>query len=675
MQSTSLNYGVKSCAAALNSTIRNNLIMGMNQLKLVLKPDFRAELRLFYFSKTLLKRKMVKFILKFAKKYSGKSSIISKVKLFIAIIESVIRVRLFEYFSDVNQHSSGLFFKPDENLIDVKFGSEDSQEKSLQGCLNLSKQQDRLSIEDQTESFFKENGIPKKTLRINYNSETRKPRHDQFSNFRDTLKHVKGSIRSFEQIGDLDEELYPSFKDINETLNGLVGGRFPTYLQKVPNQKTAGLDFKDQFYATANPHTYQQDIDPKKGNLESNNFFGKNVPRNSTIILNKTKSKPETASRKSQLLKTIDQKIKALILKSRFRNDSLLSSVLLKFEQMQSIIFDSRDVNQQEFARINRVVNEISSLLKIKDQTVSSFKFDSNKEVHNSKPKNDSYNSRYKNKKSCSNLSKSIESNRSENSKHFFQRFRPKIRGDENIIQIEIAEVTSKSEKPKPFPETKISTFNPRAIERKATSFLLQKTNPLKSRLSKPKENYGLVGFIFYLNLLFQRKLKKYRRHFFSEFKETFLNAEKIAKTRIIFNLFLKKQKLKILDKLKFFQKRKNTILTEVLFQTTKAYKKVKKEIVWLLRDQSGKRFFKLDEFSKPRKSLKFNLEVDPKYFSVSPRHTSKLEMSQIIFSKSINNKIVDEIRQTEADCFFLELEKEYNQNFGGERHLFRKKN
>lgn len=683
MENKQFNFGLKICESVFKISRIKRLFSIFQQLKQVFNAKFFAQHRIFNLSKQLLKKKIVKEFVKFSRKHSGKRSKISKLKLFVTILENMVRARLFEYFLAINDHFPIQMQNTktqNKKMIEYKLTFDETIEKN-------SKNWD-LDIEESPTPFFPKDTLMssliselaklKKHPKTNYNSENSKHKPNTYENFIGNLMNVKGSSGNFEDLKSFDEEINVSFKDHNESYN-------EEPLKKVYEQKKNsivknirstnlikfGIDPKTTIMMIKNnqPEAFFQKNDPKNIEFEEMPF---EKIENMKISIDKKKS---SQSFKIQALILLKQKIESIKMKINSNNHIQLEPFLDKFYKIKDLLNKKKDINQNLFDEIKKVVEKIAEILELKEFYTSAVNNDSIYHSFNEMERAFKYNDRYK-KNPGSRYSRSIDSSSSQ--KVYQMNFQNKLKIESpkvEMIDIKICEdegnhkldikynskIQTKAEDIKNNQIIFVNKFNKTRIKKRETVFT--------------KEISSVIALFVGVSIVFQRKIKKNVKEFYSKLKSSFIFFKKVKISREFFQKMILKDRISFLRRLKFKQKRKIELLNDIFFLLAKNYSRLIKETIWVLKNNMDKRFFKMRSLFLGKKiSLISTIESGQRYRSVSPRKKQNQDQMRFLFSKSINNKTIDEIKQIEVDSFFADLEKEYNDNFGKNLSLIKKK-
>lgn len=652
-----LNGGLECCDLIHTKLLKKHIKNSFTRIKHVTNSKKHYQFQILTFARALIRQRTVNDFLKLAKKFSGKKSKISKIKLFITIVENLFRTKMFEHFLELNQHHFAPMSKTKDNLEDSSFNNIE---------LRLDDSADDNRFETMTPYFNRESDglagidaeVIKKMIKSNFNSENNRRKHDQYVNFVDNLMNVRGSVGSFEDLKDLGEEINSSFKDPN----GSYTENSPKELFGFQQRMTLkSINSSNQITIPGLPGNEGPPQSPiarfsRYNDYNNNEIFDTFQDK----LKHETKRNGQDKSTRSKLLQMLNQKINELSLKMNFNNHVYFGPFLNKFQNIREAVNKARHIDYQKFLNIQQVVDQISVVLELTEKNVSTLNYNSIYNSIESKKDDQGYNERYR-KRLGSRASRSIESLNSDQHRSINSRQRnvtPNKKNDAIDIKICVTGSEKVNEWPKDF-----NLFEHHRTAEGAQIFLRNpnqkgKTTQFTTQFS------NIMAFTVGLNLIIRRRMKRNRKIFLHNLRNTRYGSCEVMKAQRFFNGLIVKWRLSRLVKLKFWKKRKDTTVTELFFRVTKHYFRLKKEVVWTLRNQKHRKFAKLGwMFGLVTKSERPS-DIGKRYYSVSPKHASQEQQIKSLFSKSINNNTLADIRQMDADSFFVDLEKEYNACF-----------
>lgn len=563
-----------------------------------------------------------------------------------------------------------------------------------------------------SKSFFESHAQnnPLIQLQGNFNSETKDVSYSPLDNYKGTLKRVHGSAESFDEIDDFDNEIQPIYNELQnslykvkrapEKLDGGLGPFFGVLPHAIVHQK-----MKDPLASRLG-----RDRSVKRGNIEAMGFGGHNDVsefelgnsslKRSSIPQSSREPAPgqglqtgsvEIASRKQRIVNLLESATAAIKARLTSSNQAQIKPFLTQFEQIRGIVLSAKDISQTQAETIQKTVKDICAALKVPFFLPQQTGYDTHATLTNYSTQQIQTNARYQ-KHVGSVQSKSYESAKEDETRLLFHKAHSRKFQEATADSIVIGRTNSlyRQSETKPTKGTRDylrfnelsanlkrnlleSNVNPPLKEQCFTS-AKQKTErnrsvPKKIPTALPNANLG--GFLYFLIFLFQRRQKKLKREALHMVQETGRLAFNAAYAKVYFVRLIKKALHLGLKKAIYYQKRKNTFTAELCLNLTKNNKKLLREVFQVLRSKGSIQMLRLSKlgtlFSR-RINTNSEFYIDGTRLSPSPKQAirrAQTTKTNVGFSRSTKAPTLDEQRMLEADSFFMELESEYNQNFG----------
>jgi hypothetical protein len=616
----------------------------------------------------------------------------------------------YDAFLTLREGGQVTFFCPKEDFIDVRFASED----------NIGVDPDELMSPDMLDlqtpgfrpggtrmGFFGADwryGTPGHTHPSGFHSETIKSKPAVETQFGNNLGKREQSVESFEPMDHFDDQIMPIYASLRISLSNTqrpANDSLP--LEKSPSEQPPSIAPR----ALNSPSK----IIKLRGISSGNVYSGTSSDRLCLSGRNQTTSsktpsassgfnpnaqpkpfvmpRPVPVTRQNEILLFLDTRIEAISAKIKPKNIAHLTPFLQQFEQIRQLVMANPDLTPIQIDTVQKVVSDICAALKICKTTVSTFNYDSEITQKSGVSKPVYLNDRYQ-KRSNSNISRSVDSHQSDNSPSHFHRYRSRIPKDPSNSGVNDSNLplsqpilkkntNSINEGLEPLSKTvKRNLVESTTYELSSPTLQCVVTptrfkQPLFAHMKPPSQPAS--GLAFCLLFLIQRRHRRDRKDSLESLKRHGKNIENIKLTREFFKNFFKKCIFFCLKKLRFFQRRKTTILRELLLQSTKSHKRLLKEVVWVLRNKTDRSFTKLSSVLASDRFTNSCAFLQQDHFAVSPRQIKRdLRGKQTVnFSRSTNHATIDEVRQTEADSFFLDLEREYNTSYGRDLEFLQK--
>ena len=364
----------------------------------------------------------VKKFKKLAKNSTKKDSKIQKINLLICAIERPLKERFIDFYMKLNlieafQNNAHLSeyidvkigdekelssqelgkksgIKNDEQKIDVSdevgnhkinFGNhhyslrEQSNSKLHKpsidvpnfGVIEINKTTHN-NINEQQTMRKTEHSFPKKLNPMNYNSETLSPKLDQKSEFLKKLINVRGQGANNHDYCDIDDNVFSSFKDINQTIKEFDIKELKVHKLNETKHKAFAFNLTNSQFASS-----LKQITPNSKFLEQSDILYKQLYETGQTSRVSEKNdeylyEHQQMTFKEEVMIQLCKKINLFqrhIDKNSGRKSSLkLLQFLIKLKKIKDLVLKLSTLNEQQYTQTLKAIAEISEMFQNKER-------------------------------------------------------------------------------------------------------------------------------------------------------------------------------------------------------------------------------------------------------------------------------------------------------------------